>query len=31
MESGCITMTDTTAALLGNPKVRAAYLGEAGN
>jgi len=28
MESGCITLADTAVALLDNPKVRAAYLGE---
>jgi branched-chain amino acid transport system ATP-binding protein len=28
MESGLITLTDTSAALLRNPQVRQAYLGE---
>lgn len=28
MESGCITLADTASALLDNPAVRAAYLGE---
>jgi branched-chain amino acid transport system ATP-binding protein len=28
MESGLITLTDTSAALLDNPQVRHAYLGE---
>jgi branched-chain amino acid transport system ATP-binding protein len=28
MESGLITLTDAAPALLGNPQVRQAYLGE---
>jgi len=28
MESGAITLTDAAPALLANPKVREAYLGE---